>query len=159
MCRDVSGRAVSRDSQRRRHRTPDEPVEDLPIKVDRRLPSCSSSCLFHEADRRLDSSSTFLAFLSARSSRKADRPTRCSGSFSPSRWSTDLMQSLPCLSFGSLLTKADRKTDTAVPCTADRRHLDALSPTFAFLALASLGHTLSADCSSQSTGRRLFRRG
>jgi len=30
------------------------------------------------------------------------------------------MQSLPCLSFGSLLTKADRKTDTAVPCTADR---------------------------------------
>ena len=42
---DVSSRAVSRDSQRLRHWTPDEPVDDLLIKVDRRLPSCSSSCL------------------------------------------------------------------------------------------------------------------
>ena len=48
---DVSSRAVSRDSQRLRHWTPDEPAEDLFIKVDCRLPSCSSSCLFHEADR------------------------------------------------------------------------------------------------------------
>ena len=50
---DVSGRAVSKDSQRLRHWTPDEPVDILLIKIDRRLPSCSPSCLFHEADRRL----------------------------------------------------------------------------------------------------------
>ena len=41
----VSRRVVSRDSQRLRHWAPDEPVDDLLIKVDCRLPSCSSSCL------------------------------------------------------------------------------------------------------------------
>ena len=135
---DVSGRAVSRDSQRLRHRTPDEPLEDLPIKVDRRLPSCNSSCLFHEPDRRLDSSSPFLAFLSARSSRKAHRPTRRSGRSSPSRWQTDLLQSLPCLSFGSLFTKADRKqTQPSLIQPIARLDAQAVSPILAFLAARS----------------------
>ena len=49
-----------------------------------------------------DSTLRFRPFLSDRS------PTDAS-SFSSSRWQTDLLQSLPCLSFGSLFTKADCK--------------------------------------------------
>ena len=50
-----------------------------------------------------DSTLRFRPFLSYRS------PTTRTASFSSSRWQTDLLQSLPCLSFGSLFTKADRK--------------------------------------------------
>ena len=72
-----------------------------------------------------------------------------------SRWQTDLMQFLPCLSFGSLLMKADHKTDTAVPCTADRTTSAVSIPTFAFPALVHL----PADYSSQGTGQTIVRRG
>ena len=50
---DVPSRAVSRDSQRLRHWTPDEPVDVLLIKVDRRLPLVISPASFTKqiADR------------------------------------------------------------------------------------------------------------
>ncbi len=90
-----SSREVSRDSQRLRHWTPDEPVEDLLIKVDRRLPSCSSSCLFHEADRRLDSSSLSCLFHEADRRQTQPSPTQQittpTSRLSSSRGQTDLM--------------------------------------------------------------------
>ena len=92
-----SSREVSRVSQRLRHWTPDEPVDVLLIKVDRRLPLVVSPASFmkqitdrhsrplhsrsqlplvvsHPAEGRQTSCSPFPAILSARSSRKPIAP-------------------------------------------------------------------------------------
>ena len=98
-------RAVSRDSQRLRHWTPDEPVDDLLVKVDRRLPLAVS----HPAQGRLDKAA--VSFYS-RSQTDTAVPL-----YSRSRLDTQAVS----LAFrGGLLTKADRKNPHAVPLTADR---------------------------------------
>ena len=82
-----------------------------------------------------DSTLRFRPFVSYRSLTDAS-------SFSSSRWQTDLLQSLPCLSFGSLFTKAYRKqtqpslVQPIAPSLRSQSHLS-------FPALASLGHSLS----------------
>jgi len=90
-----SSREVSRDSQRLRHWTPDEPVDVLLIKVDRRLPLVVSPASFTKQ-------------IADRHSRPLHSRSRLPLVVSHAAEGTDLMQSSPCLSFGSLLTKADR---------------------------------------------------
>ena len=100
---------------------------------------------FHTAESSLD---TCLVTPSA-----DGRPN--ASSFSSSRWQTDLLQSLPCLSFGSLFTKADRK-QTQPSLVQPIAHLCAVSSTFpsrrSLLSKKPTG-------SSQSAGRGLVRRG
>ena len=155
----------------------DKRVKDLLIKVDRRLPSCSSSCLFHEVDRRLDSSS--LSCLFHKADRRQTQPSLTQPIATPTRRFSPaegrLTSFSPCLAFLSArsLRKADRKNLHAVSPTADHptQHSSflcclpgACSPRsrlqfFFLFPFGARPFTKPTDSSpSQSTGRRLLRR-
>ena len=153
-----SSREVSRDSQRLRHWTPDEPVDVL-IRVNRRLPLVVSPASFtkqiadrhhrplhsrsrlplvvsHPAKGRQTSCHPLLAFLGARASRS--RFQTLTSSFSSSRSQTRL---------------SDRSTP-AFPALA-RLKADWLLPS---VSLPSLGHSPSQSAERGLVWRREGRR-
>ena len=79
---------LSMSSSYSRSRLTQQPV---PLDAD-----CSLTLRFSSSLGRFDPQVQFLLLLIAHST---------SGRSSPSQWQTDLIQSLPCLSFGSLFTK------------------------------------------------------
>ena len=144
--KDVSSRAVSRDSQRLRHWTPDEPVKDLLMKVDRRLPSCSSSCLFHEADRRQTQPSL---------TQPVATPTRRFSCLFHEADRSSTLRKLLSRFPGARLSRSRLQTHTAASSHPADRRLTASSPFLAFLGARSYGPppgtrdwSIARDCSS-----------